>query len=72
MCVEDDQIDQGKGKSKSKDSQKSLPEPGKPTEIPPNALIPPIHQSSLPSTRPTIAKAEVFGDIDLSSVSETV
>ena len=70
MCVEPDQVDEGNGKSKSNDSHASLPEPGKPTEIPPESLIPPIHQSSLISEQPTIAKAEVFGDIELSSVTD--
>lgn len=71
MCVEEDQIENGKEDSKSNDLLKSLPEPGKPTEIPSTALIPPNHQSTSYVSEPTIAKAEVFGDIDLSSISET-
>ena len=69
MCKETDEEPQKQVTEEKPKTPKGLPEPGKPTPIPKDAMIPPAHQTRINKSEPTIAQEEVFTDKDLSSIN---
>ena len=71
MCKEaDEEPAAGAGEQKKVKIPKGLPEPGKPTHPPKDAMIPPVHSTALANQKATIAIADTFTDKDLSSISD--